>query len=310
MADSLHKSLNIKELYLLNKQVYRSFSKRIKFFPKLLIYRTYISEMYIFFTQVIKMPISKYNPRIYGKIFQPYIFCGLLMHKKMQYLMGHYAYIQNNFSEDFIRTIYLDKSSNLLLGKIDYDENKTLSVMLYKPSPGFMKEGELSLMLMDDATQISVFSSTFIFNSENNISRIIIGRIQGVPSRYEHGDVIIKALTKKLHGLRPSALIMFIFQCLSSALNIDEIWATSTEQHISRCSNHKRRNEFKMNYDQYWEEFGGIKSNEQHYNLPIAYQPKELAEIKSNKRAMYHRRFAMLNQLEGELMVNMLKLHV
>ncbi|MBC7786207.1 MAG: DUF535 family protein [Methylophilaceae bacterium] len=283
-------------------------SKRIKTFPKVWLYRKQISLMHTFFTQTINTPVAKYNPRVYGKIFQPYIFCGLSMQKKMQYLMGHYHYLQNNFSKDFIRIIYLDQSSNLRLGKIDYDENKTLSVMLYKPSPGFMKEGELSLMLMDDATQISVFSSTFIFNKENNITRIIIGRIQGVPSRYEHGDVLIKELTKKMHGLRPSALIMFIFQCISSSLTINEIWATSTESHISRCSNLKRRNEFKMNYDQYWEEFGGIKSSEQHYNLPVAYQPKALTEIKSNKRAMYNRRFNMLNQLQSELMASLQKL--
>ena len=51
-------------------------------------------------------------------------------------------------------------------------------------------------MLLEEATQMSVFSCTFIFNTEDFKTRIIIGRIQGVPSRYENGDVIIKELTK------------------------------------------------------------------------------------------------------------------
>ena len=294
--------LNIFELYSLANKVHEKFSRKVTFLFKTIFYRDEISAVVRFFSTTIKPPITQYNPRIYGKIFNPYIFCCLKITKRMVYLMGHYSYLQDNFSEKFIRDIYLARSTNVLLGQLHLHDERVLSLILFKPSPGFMKEGELSLMLLDETTQISVFSSTFIFNTEDHKIRIIIGRIQGVPSRYENGDVIIKELTKKMHGLRPSALIMFVFQCMAKGLKLEDIWAVTTEQHISKCSNLKRRNEFKMDYNHYWDEFGGVKNNPQYYNLPTTYKPKEMAEIKSNKRAMYNRRFSMLNQLEHTIL--------
>lgn len=294
--------LSIFELYPLAYKVHRKFSRKVIFFLKTIFYRQEISTIVQFFSTTIKLPIIQYNARIYGKIFDPYIFCCLKITKKMAYIMEHYKYLQATFSDQFISDIYLEKSTYVLLGKLQLDNSRILNIMLYKPSPGFMKEGELSLMLLDEATQISVFSSTFIFNTEDNKTRIIIGRIQGVPSRYEDGDVIIKELTKKMHGLRPSALLMFVFQCLSKGLKLDEIWAVTTDQHISRCSNLKRRHKFKMDYNQYWDEFGGVKINHHYYNLPTNYKPKEMTEVKSNKRSMYTRRFSMLNQLEETIL--------
>ncbi len=294
--------LSIAELFTLANKAHRRFFRKIIFLIKAIFYRQEIGTIVQFFLTTIKFPIIQYNPRIYGKIFNPYIFCCIKIKEKMTFLMGHYRYLEDAFSDQFISDIYLDKSSHVLLGQLHLDDARLLSLFLYKPSPGFIKEGELSLMLLDEATQISVFSSTFIFNTQQHKTRIIIGRIQGVPSRYENGDVIIKELTKKMHGLRPSALLMFVFQCLSKSLNLDEIWAVTTEQHISRCSNLKRRNEFKMDYDHYWDEFGGIKNHHQYYSLPTTYKPKEMNEIKSNKRAMYNRRFSMLNQLEVEIL--------
>lgn len=294
--------LTIPELCSLANIAHKKLSRKVTLLVKTIFYREEISTVVRFFSTTIKTPIIQYNPRIYGKIFTPYIFCCLKITKRMAYLMGHYSYIQANFSEEFIREIYLDKSTNVLLGQLHLDDARVLSLVLYKPSPGFIKEGELSLMLLDEVTQMSIFSSTFIFNTEDNKSRIIIGRIQGVPSRYENGDVIIKELTKKMHGLRPSALIMFVFQCVAKGLKLEDIWAVTTEQHISRCSNLTRRNKFKMDYNHYWDEFGGVKNNPQYYNLPTTYKPKEMAEIKSNKRAMYNRRFSMLNQLEETIL--------
>ena len=95
---------------------------------------------------------------------------------------------------------------------------------------------------------------------------------------------------------------MSVFQCLAKGLNLDEIWAVTTNQHISRCSNLKRRHQFKMDYDYYWDEFSGIKNNNQYYNLPTTFQPKEMNEIKSNKRAMYVRRYNMVAQLEATIL--------
>lgn len=300
--------LSIPELYSITNKAHRRLSRKVKFLINAIFYRQEISSIVRFFSTTIKSPIIQYNPRIYGKIFNPYIFCCLKIPKKMAYLMGHYDYLQNHFSEEFIRDIYLDKSTNVQLGQLHLDDATVLNLVLYKPSPGFMKEGEMSLMLLDEATQISVFSSTFIFNFKDDKTRIIIGRIQGVPSRYENGDVIIKDLTKKMHGLRPSALLMFVFQCLSKGLKLDEIWAVTTEQHISKCSNLKRRNEFKMDYNHYWDEFGGVRINPQYYSLPTTYKFKEMVEIKSNKRAMYNRRFSMLNELEGTILESIQKL--
>ena len=219
----------------------------------------------------------------------------------MLYITGHYQYLQNNYSVEFISSIYLLENGSIILGKIQLDNCNDLSIKLVKPSTGFLKEGELNLMLIDDETNISIFSSTFIFNQENNITRIIIGRIQGTPSRYDDGEEMIRNLTKKMHGLRPSALLIYIYQCICKQLKIDELWAVSTEKHISKCTRVQRREQFKMDYNQYWIEFGGVKTSERYFTLPNIFKPKDMLAIKSNKRAMYSRRFNMMTKLEAEV---------
>ena len=306
---SLQIKLSLMELYRLTCTVERKFFNRFMFFINALFYSEQFNKLHNFFANFINISVIAHNTRIYRKLFDAYLFCGLTVNEKMLYITGHYQYLQNNYSVEFISSIYLLENGSILLGKIQLDNCNDLSIKLVKPSTGFLKEGELNLMLIDDETNISIFSSTFIFNDENNITRIIIGRIQGTPSRYADGEEMIRNLTKNMHGLRPSALLIYIFQCICKQMEIDELWAVTTEKHISKCTRVQRRDRFKMDYNQYWIEFGGVKTNESYYTLPTNFKPKDMAAIKSNKRAMYSRRFNMMIKLEAEVM-NTLKLWV
>lgn len=82
-------------------------------------------------------------------------------------------------------------------------------------------------------------------------------------------------------------------------LHLVEILAVRTAGHVYNASSRIKR--IKTDYDFFWEEAGGTPLDERFYRLPLAYEKKAMDEIKSNKRAMYRRRFEMLDALEASI---------
>jgi len=165
---------------------------------------------------------------------------------------------------------------------------------------GLRKEGSLMVSLKSVSSQKSLFKLAFSIERRSSEKSVgYIGCIQGFANKDE-----VKVLTKAMHGLRPNALMILVAQELMGALGVTNLCGISNAIHPH---NHKHLIHIPLvhlttfDYDSLWMELGGVLMTDGWFTLPLKASPRLDQEIKSNKRAMYRRRYAMMDDLSGQL---------
>jgi uncharacterized protein VirK/YbjX len=163
----------------------------------------------------------------------------------------------------------------------------------------FMREGGLALNLF--IGDLRLLSLAFSFYEAGRAIVPFIGALQGrdVPNALDY----YRDITKAAHGMRPRDLVIEIFRMICSRLGIAEFQAVSDE------FRHHRHDFFRtsaaksgsINYDEAWTERGGIRAAETHYSFQVSAKRRDLATLPSKKRAMYRRRYEMLDLLQSRI---------
>lgn len=124
---------------------------------------------------------------------------------------------------------------------------------------------------------------------------LLIAVIQG--PNFDGSKELVKQLTKKCHGLRPAYLMVEAMKALATVLKAKKLLGIPHKyQNKSRFVQSKR---YVVDYDAIFAESGGEL---QHYwQLPLAREARSMEEIPSNKRSMYRKRYAMLEQLQAAM---------
>jgi len=216
---------------------------------------------------------------------------------KFYFIQAHYQYLSKTFNKDSIAMIY--ETFNTILLSFSLDENNNVDITLcYIGS--LSKEGELTLLITLNNQEF--YSITFSFHSNGKNIELIICGIQG---REMIENETIKFFTKKMHGVRPRNFLFFVLRQICKVLNVDTIKSVRSDYHVANCSHVKKTGKFKANYDQYWEEEGGVQQ-EKFYILSPKENRKDIENIPSKKRSMYKKRYAMLDEYQ-EIISNSLK---
>ncbi|MBZ7933036.1 VirK family antimicrobial peptide resistance protein [Campylobacter sp. LH-2024] len=145
-------------------------------------------------------------------------------------------------------------------------------------------------------TQV-ILQASFCFTLENNI---LIACIQG----YKHENLdslkINKICTKKFFGLRPTDLIIECIKILTKILNCNVTLGVYEKNQIR--SQKKQNKGYYVNYQKIWLENAGelIKINKRNY-YKLSHLRKKIEEISSQKRSMYKKRFAILDEIEKKI---------
>ncbi len=143
----------------------------------------------------------------------------------------------------------------------------------------------------------TISQCNFCFTLENNL---LLSCIQG----YKYKDFNIleinKILTKKCHGLRPVALLIECSKMLCEILKLQATLGVHEKNQI-RSQKGKEKGYF-VDYQKIWLENGGelIKINKHKY-YKLHHSQKNLEKIPSQKRSMYKKRFAMLENIKQNL---------
>ncbi len=244
-------------------------------------------------------PVSQTNPILYKKIVRPYINPSWTVAQKLLVLKTHYTFLADHLSASaFLQSC--TPTGHALLNLVHEDEQLQVR---WVSDPRYSKEGELSLVLTSAKYRCYVSSLTFVIlkRSTGPGYLMLIGATQGLPPD-AHKD-IIKEISKQLHGLRPKALLLFIAQEVANIWQLKELKATSNKLHISRHRDYALNSTRRPNlsYDSFWEESGGKIDPVGYYDLPLQLVRRSDAEIKSNKRSLYHRRYQLLARLTADL---------
>lgn len=126
-----------------------------------------------------------------------------------------------------------------------------------------------------------------------------IGAMQG-PNRDEAKD-IIKRMTKACHGYRTKNMILYIVQAVTRSLGLKKIYAVTNEGYYA--NNHARVDrKLKTSFSDFWSEAGGQPTDDSRfYELPLLEARKTMEEVPTRKRAVYRRRFAMLDEIDNTI---------
>lgn len=236
--------------------------------------------------------ITKYRPKLSFKPFRVYISIKWKKKQKVKVIRDTYRFIMK--SETFTRVItdnHLEIARFQLQGgvegmlKLGYD---------FK----YRKEGELVLSFECEQLEGIVAEAAFSFEEiESNIWACRIGCIQG---HHKNDIYSAKAAQKLMHGLRPKSMIVFAVQEFSRALGFTAVYGTGDSIQAYRRKHfihiplvHK----IPFDYDAFWEESGGQPVDNGWYELPLSPVRKDIQEIKSSKRALYRRRYNLMDDL-------------
>jgi uncharacterized protein VirK/YbjX len=276
---------------------YSSFLKRGKMWLRFLMFRRYHRQVRDIFQDHRLQNIARSNPRIYEKIYRAYLFNGATMNDRLRILKSNYKYISDVFSVSLIHAIFVSRDFTLCSISLPHNDDKIVARLAYLQR--FEKEGELTLCLQDNNGN-RLYSVSFTFLVSNGRPMALIGCVIGMSPAKSGNWEVIKYLTKRMHGMRPKNLLIYLLQVLCRELGIQELLAITSQSHIYEGSA-KNRLRIKFDYDKFWEEVEGRRLDQYFYSLPLHHTRRSFEEIRSNKRAAYARRYAILDDLEAQI---------
>ncbi|MDX1915086.1 MAG: DUF535 family protein [Methylophilus sp.] len=236
--------------------------------------------------------IFNQNPHLFGAVEWPYIHNQWDVAQRFDTILGHYQLIKSQ--PDFLDVA--DEKPKKVLDLSEYSSG--VSVVVDR-AVWFRREGEIVLNLFKDDLRVESIAFT-LANLDGDLV-LYVGAIQGIHAN-ENSLEINKALTKELEGMRPRSFVIELLRMIAQHIGANKIYAISDENRHHRhpyfASQHQ--DSLKTHYDSIWEEHGGEVCQNGFFLMPIDKRRKELADVSSNKRAMYRRRYEMLDNI-GEM---------
>lgn len=243
------------------------------------------------------------NPRLHRKLQRVYLSRRWNEAQRLLVLQEHYDFMRDRLPGVW-RTQVVE-NGGLILAAIPGAGGVSYQVRL-RPEVPFEKEGELALTLIQTPHQgrLAAVALT-VARAGQDRPALFIGCIQGEERGLPPEST--KHAAKDLHGLRPKNLLILVVQQLAGQWGLDAIRAAGNSIHVYRSWRFAFSSipgKVHLDYDAFWIEMGGRPDREGFFSLPLQTPRRTREEMKPNKRPMYARRYAMLDELEGALRVS------
>lgn len=239
------------------------------------------------------------RPEMVGAVLWPYICASWTPDVCLRKIASHYEVMEKIGSG--LDSLLVGGPPLLRLDEMYPD----LRVVLDQPR-WFLREGLLAINLF--VADSRVYSMAFSFAMEQGDVVAYVGAIQGINAEGMIDQY--RDLTKALHGMRPRDFLVESFRCFCRCLGISSIYAVDDRQrhHRSAYFGSVKANTIFLNYNDIWNERGGVKESDDFYKLSVTMPAKSLDEVPSKKRAMYRRRYDLLQvvgrQIQDRLTIN------
>lgn len=218
------------------------------------------------------------------------IVCSQFVNKKfkpnerLEYIQKNFPLIFSFQDENFKTMLHHEEI--VLVSKEEFE-------LVFKVN-GTFEEGFFAFEIKLD--QQRIYGVSFCLFEEKLIIASLQGLIQGDLAKEK-----IKILTKKCFGLRPQILLVEVMRFALKALKCKTLLGIAQTSQV-RFSKFGKRGYF-IDYDALWEEVGGIRCGD-YFDITTE-KRKELCEISSNKRSMYKKRFAFLDEVQETMLKKM-----
>ncbi len=240
-----------------------------------------------------------HRPRLYIKPFRPYLSIRWHQMRKVKVILDSYR-LMRAVEPRLYEEVLHHRRAGLLQYRLDDDCELHISLGY---SDRFRKEGEfvLSLELPAFGGEPIVRLAFSLEEGEEGETIAYIGCVQGYrPDSKTMVEDAGKKTQKRLHGLRPKSFIVYLFQALMQRWQCSAIYCAGNDIQAHRKKHLIHipiRHDINFDYDAFYREFGATKDRDGWFRLPLHVKLKDIESIKSKKRAMYRRRYALLEEI-------------
>ena len=254
-----------------------------------------LRELYEFFQATeVRRALYERNPFPLEQATRAFFYTGSTVRTRIDLIKAHYDFLEKQLKPSDFVELGLDS-----LREIWRSPDTDIAWNAYlKFEPGQRKEGLLSVMMDVDGTHL--YQIVFWIDRRDGVPTLVIGAMQG-PNTEDAQD-FVREMTKRAHRFRTKNLILYMVQAVARALGMQRILAVSNAGYYA--NNHIRRDrKLKTDFGAFWEEAGGWETEDKRfYELPLVFPRKTMEEVPTRKRAVYRRRFAMLDEIDREVM--------
>ena len=280
-----------KQIYDISKT--REFRRYLVFRARCLTNRARMKTLWDYFhSETLLAELAEICPFVYEQPTRAFFYSRSTFDERASLVENHMAFMAHRFRPDVAKDIYREKNIPLWSGPM-VDE-KPLSLMLYYEA-GQRKEGLLSVMLrLDDRALYQIIF--WIAPNPTGENSMWIGAMQG--PNMDDAREIVKRVTKLCHAYRTKNLILYAAQAVARSLGLSHIYAVTNEGYYA--NNHLRIDrKLKTDFSDFWREAGGHETSDSRFDeLPLTESRKSMDEVPTRKRAVYRRRFAMLDEID------------
>ena len=264
-----------------------------------------ISDLKKFFSQSeLLTELANKFPFFYEQVTRAFFFYKSNFASRKKIIEDNMKFFTETFDENFLLKLY--DGEEFELWQTPLTEELGDLKLFFAVFTGQRKEGLASVALkLSDGTPIYQINFWIaqdnlvdLKNSSGNLA-MWIGAMQG--PNVEDSRELIKIITKKCHAYRTKNLILYAAQAVARSLGLKKIFAVTNYGYYA--NNHVRRDrKLKTSFGDFWEECGGsLTSDKRFFELPLVEPRKSYEEIPVRKRAVYKRRFELLDNLDLEV---------
>lgn len=250
--------------------------------------------------------IATLRPRLYIKPFRVYMSGKWHNYHRMKVILDTYNFIN---ASGIPLTQVISKMEGITVGTFTLRDGQAASVVLGYDER-YRKEGELVLFFVCE--QLGGIISAASFSFELNKSKQWICRIGCVQGHKTGDENTTKTAQKLMHGLRPKSFMVFLVQEFARTLGVVAIYgAGQTIQAFNRKHfiHIPKLHKISQDYNNLWIELEGELKGDGWFELPLIFRRKSFEEIKSHKRALYKRRYEMMDNIARDITESIQKWH-
>jgi len=231
------------------------------------------------------------RPQLLGAIQWPFLHKDWDVRHRFEAMRAHHAEVEN------LPWLRLRVEERRIFSELG-DLMPGLRVVLDRPE-WFIREGKLAINLFVENER--VYSLAFALGriGEQRVARI--GAMQG--RDLADIEAVYRTLTKKLHGARPRDFLFTVFQIMCQAAGVQRILGVSEacRHHLHPYFGSKKQTTPSANYDEIWQDRGGVPASGGFFELPVCPGVRSDSEIPSHKRAMYRRRYQLYDRVREDV---------
>ena len=296
---------NIREIgrKIYNVNYWRERRRYYIFLLRCFINKSKMEKIDIFFnsTKLLK-EIADIYPFVYEQPTRAFFYNKSTFDERASIVEKHMDFTARTFRADIVRDLYSEKNVSLWDGG-ELDGSRLLGMLYFEA--GQRKEGMMSVMLRLDKKPLYQMIFWIAPDKKGDMS-MFVGAMQG-PNMDNARDVV-KKVTKYCHAYRTKNLILYLTQAVARSLGMKHIYAVTNEGYYA--NNHVRADrKLKTDFSEFWTEAGGHPTDDTRFDeLPLVEARKTMEEVPTRKRAVYRKRFAMLDALDAEVAEKMKEL--